>query len=99
MLIWNAFFVGLVSRLGVAAPSRILSASVFLPLPPHCCTHCCYHLPPLPPTNCALQGVPNEIDLIAASFVRKGIDLDYIRQVGMSAGGRVWVQAVVGAGC
>jgi pyruvate kinase len=26
-------------------------------------------------------GVPNEIDLIAASFVRKGTDLDYIRQV------------------
>jgi pyruvate kinase len=26
-------------------------------------------------------GVPNEIDLIAASFVRKGSDLDYIRQV------------------
>lgn len=32
---------------------------------------------PLPPP----QGVPNEIDLIAASFVRKGTDLDYIRQV------------------
>ena len=26
-------------------------------------------------------GVPNEIDLIAASFVRKGSDLDYIRSV------------------
>ncbi|KAI3425976.1 hypothetical protein D9Q98_007944 [Chlorella vulgaris] len=26
-------------------------------------------------------GVPNEIDFIAASFVRKGSDLDYIRQV------------------
>ncbi len=26
-------------------------------------------------------GVPNEIDLIAASFVRKGSDLDYIRKV------------------
>jgi pyruvate kinase len=26
-------------------------------------------------------GVPNEIDLIAASFVRKGRDLDYIREV------------------
>ena len=26
-------------------------------------------------------GVPNEIDLIAASFVRKGKDLDYIREV------------------
>lgn len=28
-----------------------------------------------------LQGIPNEIDLIAASFVRKGTDLDYIREV------------------
>jgi pyruvate kinase len=26
-------------------------------------------------------GVPNDIDFIAASFVRKGSDLDYIRQV------------------
>ncbi|KAL6784720.1 PYK1 [Auxenochlorella protothecoides x Auxenochlorella symbiontica] len=26
-------------------------------------------------------GVPNEIDLVAASFVRKGSDLDYIRKV------------------
>ncbi|PSC70200.1 pyruvate kinase [Micractinium conductrix] len=26
-------------------------------------------------------GIPNEIDLIAASFVRKGTDLDYIREV------------------
>lgn len=27
------------------------------------------------------RAVPNEIDLIAASFVRKGSDLDYIRKV------------------
>ena len=26
-------------------------------------------------------GVPNDIDFIAASFVRKGSDLDYIRKV------------------
>merc|ERR1719183_854914 len=26
-------------------------------------------------------GVPNEIDLVAASFVRKGSDLDYIRSI------------------
>ncbi len=35
-------------------------------------------------------GIPNEIDTIAASFVRKGADLDYIRQVrtqGSGAGG------------
>jgi pyruvate kinase len=26
-------------------------------------------------------GLPNDIDFIAASFVRKGSDLDYIRKV------------------
>ena len=26
-------------------------------------------------------GVPNDIDLIAASFVRKGSDLDYVKSV------------------
>lgn len=26
-------------------------------------------------------GVPNDIDFIAASFVRKGSDIDFIRQV------------------
>jgi pyruvate kinase len=30
-------------------------------------------------------GVPNDIDFIAASFVRKGSDLDYIRKVHMAA--------------
>ena len=40
------------------------------------CTLC----PPPPPS--LLQGVPQDIDLIAASFVRKGSDLDYIRKVG-----------------
>lgn len=38
--------------------------------------------------------MPNEIDLIAASFVRKGSDLDYIRQVRGGLGWRwgwVWV--------
>lgn len=28
-------------------------------------------------------AVPNDIDFIAASFVRKGMDLDTIRQVGI----------------
>jgi len=31
-------------------------------------------------------GVPNDIDFIAASFVRKGSDLDYIRKVGFGLG-------------
>ena len=30
-------------------------------------------------------GVPNDIDFVAASFVRKGEDLDYIRKVGYVA--------------
>jgi hypothetical protein len=45
-------------------------------------------------------GIPNEIDTIAASFVRKGEDLDYIRQVGAGArlagrvgGGWGWLAA------
>ena len=33
-----------------------------------------------------LWGVPNEVDLIAASFVRKGSDLDFIRSVRWGAG-------------
>lgn len=37
--------------------------------------------PSLFPPSLDVQGVPNEIDFIAASFVRKGSDLDYIRQV------------------
>lgn len=40
----------------------------------------CLHTRMTPPFW-TLQGVPNEIDLIAASFVRKGSDLDNIRQV------------------
>lgn len=40
------------------------------------------HSSPLPPSSRQVNwGVPNEIDLIAASFVRKGIDLDLIRDV------------------
>lgn len=41
--------------------------------------------PSLPAPDPSPQGVPNDIDLIAASFVRKGSDLDYIRSV---SGGR-----------
>lgn len=36
------------------------------------------HPHPPPQVN---WGVPNEIDFIAASFVRKGLDLDIIREV------------------
>lgn len=32
-------------------------------------------------TDLVQWGVPNDIDFIAASFVRKGSDLDYIRKV------------------
>ena len=37
-------------------------------------------------------GVPNDIDFIAASFVRKGSDLDYIRKVGLRLRVRVGVR-------
>ncbi len=32
-------------------------------------------------TDLVQWGIPNDIDFIAASFVRKGSDLDYIRKV------------------
>ena len=37
--------------------------------------------PPKPYPPQVNWGVPNEIDFIAASFVRKGTDLDFVREV------------------
>jgi hypothetical protein len=59
------------------------------------------YLPPFapPPTPQKINwGVPNEIDLIAASFVRKGCDLDHIRSVLGEKGRYIKIISKVGAG-
>lgn len=58
-------------------PVHSESCSATTPCPPPCPCPLC----PPPPSPQVNWGVPNEIDLIAASFVRKGSDLDLIREV------------------